>query len=141
MLHTHDFPAQPRACQRPAHGRESILVIEDDDAVRTVIGRVLRRHHYHVLEARDGRHATEVATAYQAAIHLLVVDVVLPRLSGPAAVDEILAHRPETRVLYLSGYAEEAIERHGGEARYSRDKFKALRDRDKKAVLKFLETI
>jgi CheY-like chemotaxis protein len=85
-------------------GRETLLVAEDDDAVRDVLARSLREYGYTVLEARDGQHALEVATAAPAPPDLVVADVVMPGLAGAALVNELRRRLPNLLVLFTSGY-------------------------------------
>jgi PAS domain S-box-containing protein len=93
----------------PRTGRETILVVEDESAVRSLARDVLTRLGYDVLVASDGRHALKVADRCRRPINLLVSDVVLPHLRGVEVADRLRARRPELRVLYISGYTETAI--------------------------------
>jgi two-component system cell cycle sensor histidine kinase/response regulator CckA len=101
-------PAHPQSRTVP-RGTETVLVVEDDDSVRRLARLVLQREGYQVLEARDGHEVLLLAEQYQGSIHLLVTDVVMPELSGPQVAQRLLALRPETKVLYLSGYTAEAL--------------------------------
>ena len=94
-----------------ARGSETILVVEDMDALREVVRRVLAREGYTVLEARNGREALDVAARYPAAIHLLLTDVVMPGMNGLQVAESLLRTRPELAVLFMSGYAEDAATR------------------------------
>jgi two-component system cell cycle sensor histidine kinase/response regulator CckA len=87
-------------------GRETILLAEDESSVRQVASDSLRRRGYHVLEAADGNEALEVAAAHHGPIHLLITDVIMPRLGGLELAARLARERPATRVLYTSGYAE-----------------------------------
>lgn len=98
------------APDRPAG---TILLAEDEYAVRALCSRVLTAAGYIVLEAADGAQAVAVARSHEGPIDLLVTDVVMPNISGREAADAIAALRPETRVLYMSGYTEDDIVRHG----------------------------
>jgi CheY-like chemotaxis protein len=93
----------------PSTGRETILVVEDEAAVRNLARDVLSRLGYKVLVASDGRDALGVADRYRGPISLLVSDVVLPHLRGVEVADRLGARRPGLRVLYISGYTETAI--------------------------------
>jgi signal transduction histidine kinase/ActR/RegA family two-component response regulator len=95
------------------NGKETILLVEDEARVRKLIRDVLDLRGYHVLEATRGEEALRIAVSHKGAIDLAVVDVVMPEMSGPELVVQIAAMRPEARVLYISGYTEEAIVHHG----------------------------
>ncbi len=94
-------------------GDETILLVEDEEGVRSLARLVLEAGGYSVLQARDGREALGVWQAHDGPIHLLVTDVVMPQMSGRELVEELTAVHPELRVLYLSGYPDEALGRHG----------------------------
>ncbi len=94
-------------------GRETILVAEDEAALRTLICETLRVHGYTVLEASDGINAVRRSERYHKPIHLLIADVVMPRMSGRELASRITSARPETGVLYISGYTDDAILHHG----------------------------
>lgn len=93
----------------PRSGRETILLVEDESAVRSLARDVLTRLGYEVLVAADGREALSVADRCRGRINLLVSDVVLPHLRGVEVADRLRARRPGLRVLYISGYTETAI--------------------------------
>jgi signal transduction histidine kinase/FixJ family two-component response regulator len=90
---------------------ETILLVEDEDAVRQLARRLLVNHGYTVLEARDGEEALAVSQSHADRIDLVLTDVVMPRMSGPELVERLASLRPETRVVYMSGYTEDAIAR------------------------------
>ena len=94
-------------------GTGTILVVEDEDAVRYLACRVLRGNGYRVLEAGDPASALRILRDEPEPIDLLLTDVVMPGMSGPALAERLVARRPGLKVLYISGYAEEAIERQG----------------------------
>jgi CheY-like chemotaxis protein len=95
-------PIAPRV-----RGTETILHVEDDSQVRGLARRLLEMNGYRVLEATDGEHALEVAAAHAGTIDLLFTDVVMPKIGGPALAQRLTALRPETRVLFMSGYADD----------------------------------
>lgn len=86
-------------------GSETILLVEDDAAVRRLAREVLTRYGYTILEARDGEEALAIAEHHQSVIDLLITDVIMPGLGGRALAVKLIATRPAIRVLYTSGYA------------------------------------
>ena len=111
---TMHFPVAPSTDQilepsaasaRTGPGRETVLLVEDEDSVRVIVGAVLRRQGYHVVEAPGARIACEIF-ATRGDIDLLVTDVVMPEMNGPALAQRLIGLRPELRVLFISGYAE-----------------------------------
>jgi len=104
--------ASPPAARVP-RGTETVLVVEDAAAVRAVTRQVLQRQGYTVLEAANGEAALQLAAAHHGPIHLLLTDVVMPGPSGRQTAERLAHLRPETRVLYTSGYTDDSIVRHG----------------------------
>jgi PAS domain S-box-containing protein len=98
---------------RSLTGTETILLVEDEEAVRTLALRILQQAGYRVLSAPDGRSALTLAGQTLDPIDLLLTDVVLPQLSGRQLAEQLLALRPKLRVLYMSGYTDDAIVHHG----------------------------
>jgi len=98
---------------RSRHGTETILVAEDQPEVLAVARATLTRHGYTVLEGRDADEALEVATRHSGRIDLLITDVVMPGLNGRELADRLAAQRPNTRVLFTSGYTDRAIVERG----------------------------
>lgn len=94
-------------------GSETILLVEDEEGVREFIFDILRASGYTVLEARNGREALMISKRYSGAIHLLLTDVVMPEMSGRELVGYLASLRPQMKVLYMSGYTDDAIVRHG----------------------------
>jgi CheY-like chemotaxis protein len=94
-------------------GAETVLLVEDDDGIRALAERILESCGYAVVSACDGMEALEVAGRHPGKIDLLITDVVMPRLGGGQLAERLTAERPGLRVLYLSGYTEDAVVRHG----------------------------
>jgi len=95
------------------YGSETVMVVEDDEAVRDIVCQILRSGGYSVLEAHSSEEAQKISEKHEAPIHLLVCDIILPDIDGPALVKRLAPMRPDMRVLFISGYADEAIVRHG----------------------------
>ena len=94
-------------------GNEVVLLAEDSRGVRAAVRRLLERLGYTVLEAASGKAAIEIATRTQTTIDLLMTDVVMPEMSGRELAEHFLALRPQGKVLYTSGYTDDAVLRHG----------------------------
>ena len=90
-------------------GSETILVVEDQDAVRDLVRNILESYGYHVLQASSGPAAIALAERYPSIIHLLLTDIVLPIMDGRMLAERLKLVRPETKVLFVSGYPEELI--------------------------------
>jgi signal transduction histidine kinase/ActR/RegA family two-component response regulator len=97
----------------PVSGTETILLVEDEESVRELVSKVLQRNGYTILEARHGQEAVELCQKYPRDIHLLVTDVVMPRMSGREVAEKLQPTRPTMKVLYLSGYTDDEVVRHG----------------------------
>jgi PAS domain S-box-containing protein len=106
-------PAAVLPPQAPARGGETVLLVEDEALVRQLTHEILRRNGYRVLEAADGAEALGVVRHFDGHIDLLLTDVVMPRMSGHELVELARPLRPAMRILYVSGYSEEAIARQG----------------------------
>ena len=100
-----------------SRGAECILVVDDDAGVRTLTRRLLERAGFKVMVAADGLQALDVVAAHGDQIDLVLTDVVMPGMSGRDLAEALWRKRPDTRVLFMSGYTEEAISRHGVLAR------------------------
>jgi len=105
-------PARPALAGLPS-GSETILLVEDEPAVRDLAREFLELSGYQVLEARGGAEALELARRRTGAIHLLLTDVVMPGIGGRELAERLLAERPELKVLYMSGYTDGTIARRG----------------------------
>jgi CheY-like chemotaxis protein len=86
---------------RPVDGSETVLLVEDEDSIRTLLGRKLRDRGYQVLEAREGQAAVDLCRRHQGPIHLLLTDVVMPRVGGRELAERLAPMRPDMRVLYI----------------------------------------
>jgi signal transduction histidine kinase len=108
-----DTSRAARVVSVPAAGTETLLVAEDEQMVRVLIRKVLEQAGYTVLLASGGAEALQLAARHAGPIQMLVTDVVMPGMNGRELARRLLELRPETKVLYLSGYADDAVERHG----------------------------
>jgi two-component system cell cycle sensor histidine kinase/response regulator CckA len=95
------------------HGTETILLVDDDEAVRLVARAILRKSGYRVIEASNAGEALLHAEGHPGPIHLLVTDVVMPQMSGPTLAQRLAASQPAMKVLCMSGYTDDSIVRHG----------------------------
>jgi PAS domain S-box-containing protein len=93
-------------------GDETVLLVEDDVAVRTYLGQVLESHGYHVLAAEHAESARAVAATFDDRIHLVIADMVMPGSTGPELVDVLHTGRPDLAALYISGYADHVLDHH-----------------------------
>jgi len=89
-------------------GSETILVVEDEAGVRELAGEFLKAHGYTVLEAKDGIEALEIAARHEGPIHVILTDMIMPRMNGTEVVRRLKAIRPDIRAAYMTGYAEYA---------------------------------
>jgi PAS domain S-box-containing protein len=103
-------PAAPRS--RTVRGG-TVLVVEDEDALREVACRIMSRHGYQVLQAASGREALDIAESHPERIDLLLTDVIMPGMLGKEVSERVTAIRPETRVLFMSGYAQPVLASQG----------------------------
>lgn len=94
-------------------GSETILLAEDDDGLRLLIHETLRERGYRVLEARNGVEALQLREGHAGPVHLLLSDVVMPQMSGRPLAEHLAALRPDMKVLFMSGYPDDAVVRHG----------------------------
>jgi CheY-like chemotaxis protein len=109
-------PVAPGALTTPGdarRGSETILVVEDNEMVRTLTCEILKRQGYTVVEARHGADALDIARRYHGAIHLLLTDVVMPGMGGPELVSRLAPLRPTMKIVYMSGYPADALDHQG----------------------------
>jgi len=94
-------------------GSETLLLVEDDEPLRTLAREILLIQGYTVLDATSPSEALRLADAHPGPIHLLLTDVVMPQMNGRQVADHLLAARPALKVLFMSGYTDAAIVEHG----------------------------
>jgi CheY-like chemotaxis protein len=94
-------------------GNETVLLVEDDASVRVMTFNMLRHLGYEVLQARSGQEALAMVDQHEGTVDLLLTDVVMPGMNGRELAEQLRKHRPQTTVLFTSGYAEDVIVHHG----------------------------
>jgi two-component system cell cycle sensor histidine kinase/response regulator CckA len=104
---------QPLATEGMRGGDETILVVEDENIVRQVTTRILRKNGYTVFEAKDSQEALDISETYTGSIHLMITDVVMPGMNGRVLAERLRPSRPDMHVLYMSGYTEDVIVHRG----------------------------
>jgi len=104
-------PAPPR--RESPKGTETLLVVEDEAPVRRLLLQVLRQNGYKLIDAPNASEAMAVAQRHAGPIHLMVTDVVMPGMSGRELAQKLAPLRPDMKVLFMSGYTEDAIVHHG----------------------------
>ena len=107
--HVATEPAAVASAESLPSGTETILLVEDEPGVRAFAGEALRMQGYTILEARHGIEAQLLSAQHPASIHLLLTDVVMPQMNGREVAERLLPQRPGLKVLYMSGYAEQAV--------------------------------
>jgi two-component system cell cycle sensor histidine kinase/response regulator CckA len=103
--------AQPPRREQPKDltGRGTVLLVEDEDAVRSFAARALGQRGYHVLQATTGAEALEMFTSHGGEVDLVVSDVVMPEMDGPTLMKHLRSERPDLKIIFISGYAEDAF--------------------------------
>jgi CheY-like chemotaxis protein len=94
---------------------KTLLVVDDDPDVRDLTAEILRERGYRILEAGSGEEAVRLATDYPRPIHLLLTDVLMPRMDGPTLAQQLCQRRPGLKVLYMTGYSGRALAAPDGE--------------------------
>lgn len=97
----------------PMRGAETVLLVEDEESVRDLVRNILQVHGYTVLEAQNGRGAIELCEQHPEHIDLILTDVVMPQMSGRELVERLSPMKPDAKILYMSGYTDDAILHHG----------------------------
>jgi two-component system cell cycle sensor histidine kinase/response regulator CckA len=103
--------APPREQPKDLTGRGTVLLVEDEDAVRSFAARALGQRGYRVLEATTGTEALEVFASHNGEVDLVVSDVVMPEMDGPTLMKHLRSERPDVKIIFISGYAEDAFRR------------------------------
>jgi two-component system, cell cycle sensor histidine kinase and response regulator CckA len=104
---------RPAVADVPPIGSETVLLVEDEEAVRFLTRALLERAGYHVFECATPAEAEALFDAHANGVHLLLTDVIMPGSTGPALFERLAARRPVLKVLYMSGYTDDAILRSG----------------------------
>lgn len=113
LMMTGQQRSQTPAVQHLSGGGETILLVEDEPAVRELAARLLRRQGYLVLEAANGKEALQLAQAHHGQIHLLLTDAIMPQMNGKALAEAVLKLYPQTKILFASGYTDNIIMQFG----------------------------
>jgi two-component system cell cycle sensor histidine kinase/response regulator CckA len=101
----------PRERPKDLTGRGTVLLVEDEDAVRSFAARALGQRGYNVLQASTGVEALEVFNNFDGEVDLVVSDVVMPEMDGPTLMKHLRSERPDVKIIFISGYAEDAFRR------------------------------
>jgi len=99
----------------PTAATETLLVVENESAIRNLVQMALERQGYFVLAAESGKEALRLANGHDGRIHLLITDVVMPDLKGPDLARQLVALRPGLIVLFMSGYLDDALDQYGSQ--------------------------
>jgi PAS domain S-box-containing protein len=113
LVHAAVDVTRPSAAPTKLEGDETVLLVEDEEQVRAVVLAVLRRYGYRVLPAADTHDAIALCDRHPGPIDLLLTDVVMPQMSGPELAKLVAGSRPNMKILYMSGYTDDSIARHG----------------------------
>ncbi len=113
FLPRHREAAKAAGSPRPAHSPKTVLLVEDQKAVREIVGTTLQRNGYTVLEAHNSAEATHICGQHDGPIHLMLTDVFMPDMNGGDLASHLSALRPDMKVLYMSGYTGSFIFHHG----------------------------
>jgi two-component system cell cycle sensor histidine kinase/response regulator CckA len=114
ITHPKHRPPRPEKVKRvDFEGHETILLVDDEDDLRNAAGEYLENCGYHVLKACNGKEAIEIADNFKGRIALVISDIVMPKVNGRGVVDHMRKTRPESSILVISGYADDAVIRHG----------------------------
>jgi two-component system cell cycle sensor histidine kinase/response regulator CckA len=97
----------------PSSGTETLLIVENEAAIRNLLQMALRKNGYTVLAAESGHEALELVRVHAGPLDLLITDVMMPDMDGPELVRQLTTIRPETRTLFMSGYMDDALGEHG----------------------------
>jgi CheY-like chemotaxis protein len=103
----------PTSQTEQLNGSETILLVEDEEAVRCLAHEILQSNGYSVLDASNGSEALKLSQQHKGVIDLMLTDVVMPKLGGRELAESLAGTRPAMRVLYMSGYTDDAIVHHG----------------------------
>ncbi len=109
----HEMAASEQQSINVQRGHETVLLVEDESEVRKIAKLVLEMNGYHVLESDNGRNAIQIAEQYPETIHLLITDIVMPEMGGRQLAQHLQAQDPELKVIFMSGYIDDAVVRHG----------------------------
>ena len=107
LLAGQDFEHRRRMTSSAENEKGTILLVDDEQAVRSIVLRILRRANYTVLEAESGDAALEIADAHDGPIDLVITDMFMPGLRGPEVIQRLAVKRPGLRALFMSGYADQ----------------------------------
>jgi CheY-like chemotaxis protein len=97
----------------PPRGAETVLLVEDEEGIRNLLNATLKEQGYTVLSAAHGNEALEIATKFDRPIDLLLTDVVMPEMGGRALAEHVARSHPEVKILFMSGYTDDMVMRHG----------------------------